>query len=609
MYQELRLDWSLDEILNRGWFEVMKRSMKWDSVAVGLASWKTREPNKPSEAAKTPIHSLLPPPSDPVAGRMARSRKTKRTGCQPIDEHHSKKLSTTPSAAIADQDQAEDLDQPRTETDWDWDWDRDRDCDGDGDGDGDRSIDRAEQLVVSSEFGRAKQICQSVLNILPNHLRALETCALCELELGHIRSAKQLFQKCLNHSHSNPPPTVYLYLAQLSDSPQESLSYYQTALDLLRSKLEQSLQSKNLTNDRKSSESNEPKDAIDRPPIVPEDINQPTTVRWSTDESQIRRSCSRALVAMTEIYLTDLCFEPSAEEKCLEYLSMASSIDPTDPEPLQTLASVRLSQSETKLAKEALLLSWSLWGDQVRTDKPSTLEEDPRATTEDEENDGDDDRVEDEARMKDDEDRGTGNQTIDSMMDGGEEIVVIEEEHEEDGGLETILPPLETRIQWAKLAIECEMWDSVIEVLHQCEAEDDENGEVEYLLALSWYLLGQSRQPDPQDTQPDHQIPHQSDPNQAGSIGRDYSIAAGDGLGWTECWLEAKECIETCFQLHERLGDSSEIDESILEHLKQIKSELLRVGIPNETLTGEENQEEEIIDDADWVDASDVEMG
>ncbi|EFP92649.1 uncharacterized protein PGTG_18827 [Puccinia graminis f. sp. tritici CRL 75-36-700-3] len=475
----------------------------------------------------------------------------------------------------------------------------DKQTNADDPGELEKLIDQAERLLITSDFEQAKQLCQQALDAQNTHLRALETLALSELELGEIKSARKIFQKCLNHSKSNPPPTVHLYLAQLSNSPQEALGHFKKALDLLKNKLNQILLAK--TNEELAQSNN---DTIQK--TTTQHTNQSNTVQWSIDESQIRRSCSRALVGMTEIYLTDLCFDPSAEEKCLEYLAMASSIDPTDPEPLQTLASVRLSQSETNLAKEALLLSWSLWRDKVPIPKRSLsgryYQANEECMVDDEEEQGEDENENEEG----DEEADRTMDSIDSKMIIAEEALIEEEQEEEHDG-EIVLPPIDSRIQWAKLAIECEIWNSAIEVLHQCEAENDEDGEVEYLLAVSWFLLGQSR---PAISNPDQSTSTIVEPK----VGNPFSdFAVGDGLGRLECWLEAKECIETCLQLHERLGEDSGIDESILKHLNELKLELANGGLPIQSTNGEEKEAEELnedeINDADWVDASDIEMG
>jgi len=132
-------------------------------------------------------------------------------------------------------------------------------------------LDQADRLLISSDFEKAKHLSQQVLDIHNNHPRALETLALTELELGEIQSARKLFQKSLNHSKSNPQPTVHLYLAQLSNSPKEALSHFKKALDLLKAKLNEILQSK-----KKNTRSilNPPRHTITLSPIL---FNGPST--------------------------------------------------------------------------------------------------------------------------------------------------------------------------------------------------------------------------------------------------------------------------------------------------------------------------------------------
>jgi hypothetical protein len=53
-------------------------------------------------------------------------------------------------------------------------------------------IDQAERLMISSDFEKAKQLCEHVLKIHDTHPRALETLALGELELGELQSARKV---------------------------------------------------------------------------------------------------------------------------------------------------------------------------------------------------------------------------------------------------------------------------------------------------------------------------------------------------------------------------------------------------------------------------------
>ena len=74
------------------------------------------------------------------------------------------------------------------------------------------------------------------------------------------------------------PPSIHLNLAQLADTPQEALTYFNEALRLLLALL------KNLT----------PQVTLD------------PTRNINEEEFEIRRSTSTTLVGMTELYLTDL---------------------------------------------------------------------------------------------------------------------------------------------------------------------------------------------------------------------------------------------------------------------------------------------------------------
>ncbi|KAG0148203.1 hypothetical protein CROQUDRAFT_655092 [Cronartium quercuum f. sp. fusiforme G11] len=401
-------------------------------------------------------------------------------------------------------------------------------------------LNQVEECLIACDYEESRRICYEVLKLDEFNSRALEALALVEIESGDVKLARKLLNQCVTHCKPTAPPTVHLYLAQLADTAESSLKHFEMALIILRGKLEQIEKVKPIikVNEEESLED-----------------NSEEKVEWSLEESQIRRSCSRALVGMTEIYLTDLCFDETAEEKCLEYLSMASSLDPTDPEPLQTLASVRISQNNLDAAREALQLSWNLWREKRSIEKENTTEL----------NEMDEDVT-------------------------NEPVLVEGEDNEEE-----VLPPLESRVQWAKLAIECDLWPAAIEALQQCEAEDDENGEVQYLLAVAWHMMGEDREKNPISAE----LP--SYPKGATPIGY--------GLDKSECWLEAKECIDTCVQLQQRLGENAGLDESIIKHIEELDKQLQGSGIMSKPISEEvENNEAIEEDDGDENWESDIEM-
>lgn len=125
----------------------------------------------------------------------------------------------------------------------------------------------------------------------------------------------------------NKGPNKYLYLGQLT-TELESISHYEKGVELLNGEF-----------------------------IAAQNAGQ------TTEADVIRRRISSALCSMTEIYLTDLCFEEDAESRCETYLSKAVEIDPENPEPHQLIASVRLSQGREEDAVKCLSHSMSLWKD------------------------------------------------------------------------------------------------------------------------------------------------------------------------------------------------------------------------------------------------------
>lgn len=71
----------------------------------------------------------------------------------------------------------------------------------------------------------------------------------------------------------------------------------------------------------------------------------------------VHRPPSRSLV----LSIVWCSFEENAESQCEAFLAQAQSVDPSNAEVYQTLASVRTSQSRSEEAKELLLHSLTLW--------------------------------------------------------------------------------------------------------------------------------------------------------------------------------------------------------------------------------------------------------
>ncbi|KAF2842400.1 hypothetical protein M501DRAFT_998683 [Patellaria atrata CBS 101060] len=76
-----------------------------------------------------------------------------------------------------------------------------------------------------------------------------------------------------------------------------------------------------------------------------------------------KRKLADALCGVVEVYMTDLSWEEDAETRCETLVTEALLVAPNNPEPLQTLASVRISQEKAEDARIALTRSMELWKD------------------------------------------------------------------------------------------------------------------------------------------------------------------------------------------------------------------------------------------------------
>lgn len=83
----------------------------------------------------------------------------------------------------------------------------------------------------------------------------------------------------LSDTGGSPSSSAHLYLAQLADSPEQAIEQFTAALIVLRKRID-GFQTNGRSNGKAPA--------------------------WSEAEAQARRSASRALVGMTELYLTDL---------------------------------------------------------------------------------------------------------------------------------------------------------------------------------------------------------------------------------------------------------------------------------------------------------------
>ncbi|KAK5054612.1 hypothetical protein LTR84_001503 [Exophiala bonariae] len=160
-----------------------------------------------------------------------------------------------------------------------------------------------------------------------------------QMALGEVESARTSFLRAtvIDPDGALVSAEPYLWLAQLSEGGgQESISYFTKAIEVLRNEID-----------------------------VLEDISDDDDDDVVQVLVEKRSKLANALAAMTEVYMTDLSWEPDAEQRCESYITEAVAICPDSLSAgvLQTLASVRISQERLDDARQALRRSMEIWKD------------------------------------------------------------------------------------------------------------------------------------------------------------------------------------------------------------------------------------------------------
>lgn len=318
----------------------------------------------------------------------------------------------------------------------------------------------AAKLLTSAESflneGRASEALPLALQALTTHLQSTSTpnsnshnhpntsnptalpfltlIAETYLALGDPSAARSYFLQAVSLDPSGRIPDSrggsaadkFLQLAQLSpEGGEDSVAWFTRGADILRREI-------GTLGDSDGDE----QEGVDK-------LEEETEHREEKEaESEKRKKLASALCGMIEVYMTDLSWEPSAESQCESLITEALLVAPRCAEPLQTLASIRISQGRFEEARGALRDSMAVW---------MGVEDD----------DSDDDH-EDE----------------DDDVDG-------------DGGNgEGSVPEFATRISLTRLLMEVGMEEEAVGVVERLVMEDDGSVEAWYLGGWGLYLLG-----------------------------------------------------------------------------------------------------------------------
>ena len=207
-------------------------------------------------------------------------------------------------------------------------------------------LDQATEFLQTSRPHEALQLAEHALTLSKSasstpkaSLPALTLLGDICVELGDIEKARDYYSRAVDldpdglvPADAGGGPEKFLWLAQLCDEGGDgSVRWFERGISVLRRQITE-LEIK--TADAPSSDLGEKKDQL-----------------------------AKALCGIAEVYMTDLSWEDEAENRCEAAVTEAIIVSPGSPEPLQTLASVRISQLRLDEARAALTQSMARWKD------------------------------------------------------------------------------------------------------------------------------------------------------------------------------------------------------------------------------------------------------
>ncbi|XP_069815584.1 uncharacterized protein [Dendropsophus ebraccatus] len=187
---------------------------------------------------------------------------------------------------------------------------------------------KTEEYLDNFNFEMAQLFCQRALELEPDNLEILDMMGNICMELGSAGKAKEVFLKAV-HLSPDKGHAKYMSLGQIH-CKEEAVQYFQKGLEVMISAYQS------------------------QPPVS-------GAASFSAEPEVTAQDISAAFCSVAEIYLTDLCMEEGAGEKCKEAISKALEYDGSSPEALQLMASYLFSMEQPQEGKEYLMKSLASW--------------------------------------------------------------------------------------------------------------------------------------------------------------------------------------------------------------------------------------------------------
>ncbi|XP_065574049.1 uncharacterized protein LOC136036043 isoform X1 [Artemia franciscana] len=196
----------------------------------------------------------------------------------------------------------------------------------------DEILKRAEMAIDMFDYSLAQKYCQKALEIDADNVRALELCGSLLMEVGMPEKAIQCFGRAIT-LQPEQGYKKYFSVAQLLEGS-DSVNCYLKGIEIAE------------------------KDD-------------------GASNSGIHKEISSAYCSLSELYMTDLCFEDNAESLCEQYVKKSIELDETNPEAYQSYANFLLVKDQKAEAIIQLEKSLSIWFPQFQLIREGKAQGDP----------------------------------------------------------------------------------------------------------------------------------------------------------------------------------------------------------------------------------------
>ncbi|EAL61937.1 hypothetical protein DDB_G0291013 [Dictyostelium discoideum AX4] len=228
-------------------------------------------------------------------------------------------------------------------------------------------IQQGEKYASEYHFDKALSSFENALKLDPINTLVMDTIGEILVENGDIENAKTYFLKSIK-TDPEDSPSKYMNLGQLVGGD-DALNCYRKGIQIMERELKQLIK-------EQGSKYNDlqhiPRPLKSSSPVGEDDDGEDTVYESDEDDPIIilkQQLCS-ALCSISELYLTDQCFDDDAEDQCESNLKRAIGYSPNSPEPYSLMASMKISQVKNQEAIEYLNKSYQLWEHSDIDDRP-----------------------------------------------------------------------------------------------------------------------------------------------------------------------------------------------------------------------------------------------